>query len=118
MVVEGVGGIMSPIAGSSLSLDLLKALACPCVLVGGAYLGAVSHTLTALEVLRFNGCGPLALIVSEDVGPDAPSFDSTIAMICEHAGSTPVLPMARRDNDAWAESVTHLLHLLRKRSLR
>ena len=51
-IVEGVGGLMSPIAEDVTGLELMVALGLPVVLVGGSYLGAISHTLTALEVRR------------------------------------------------------------------
>lgn len=64
-VVEGIGGLMSPIADAATSLDLIEALSCQAILVGGD-LGAVSHTLTALEVLRARALAPAAVLISED----------------------------------------------------
>jgi dethiobiotin synthetase len=49
LVVEGVGGLMSPIAEGATGLQLMSALHYPVVLVGGSYLGSISHTLTALR---------------------------------------------------------------------
>lgn len=100
-LVEGVGGLMSPIADHATCLDLLLALDAPVVLVGGAYLGAMSHTLTALEVLKVRGRTPVAVVVSEDAGPDAPDFARTVALVAEHAGAVPVVAAGRRD-EAWA----------------
>jgi len=48
-VIEGVGGLMSPIAEDGLNLDLITELDAHPVLVCGAYLGTISHTLTALR---------------------------------------------------------------------
>jgi dethiobiotin synthetase len=64
-VVEAAGGVMSPIAEGALSIDLARDLGLPVVLVAGAYLGAVSHTLTALAVLENDGIGVAAVIVNE-----------------------------------------------------
>ena len=52
VLIEGVGGVMSPIASDGLNIDLIAALACPTIVVGGSYLGAINHTLTALAALR------------------------------------------------------------------
>lgn len=101
-VVEGVGGLMSPIARAATSLDLLEALAPWSVLVGGAYLGAVSHTLTALEVLKARGLAPAAVLVSESGDPDAPDFMGTVALVAEHAGDTAVIPVSRGPGYGWA----------------
>lgn len=102
LVAEGVGGLMSPIADGATSLDLLEALACRSVLVSGSYLGAVSHALTALEVMRFRGLAPAALVVSESGDPDAPDFMGTVALLTEHAGETPVIPASRAGGYGWA----------------
>jgi dethiobiotin synthetase len=102
MVVEGVGGLMSPIADGATSLDLLEALDASSVLVGGAYLGAVSHTLTALEVMRARGRAPAALLISQDAASDAPDFAGTVSLAAAHAGPVPVIPIPRRGDPAWA----------------
>jgi dethiobiotin synthetase len=102
LVVEGVGGLMSPLADGATSLDLFEALACWSVLVGGGYLGAVSHTLTALEVMRARGAPPSAVIVSQSGDPGAPDFMGTVALVSEHAGDTPVIPASRGEGYGWA----------------
>jgi dethiobiotin synthetase len=65
LLIEGAGGIMSPIADRATNLDLLCELRIPAVLVAGSYLGAISHTLTALETLWSRGCAIAAVAVSE-----------------------------------------------------
>lgn len=102
-IVEGAGGLMSPLADGATGLDLMLALDLPVVLVGGSYLGAISHTLTALEVLRTRRQAVAAIVVSQDAQPDAPDFADTLALIAAHAGGTPVLGARRDRSVAWAE---------------
>jgi dethiobiotin synthetase len=102
VIVEGVGGLMSPIASGATSLDLLIALACPSVLVSGGYLGAVSHALTALEVMQSRGASPAAILVSEDAAPTAPDFQRHVAMLGAYAGRVPVFPVSRSPGYGWA----------------
>jgi dethiobiotin synthetase len=64
-LVEGAGGVMSPIADGVLCLDLARDLGLPVVLVAGAYLGAVSHTLTALAALAGAGLDVAGVVVNE-----------------------------------------------------
>jgi dethiobiotin synthetase len=109
MVVEGVGGLMSPIADGATSLDLLQALAPQSVLVGGGYLGAISHTLTALEVMRARGVAPAAVVLSETADPQAPDFRDTVRMLSGHAGETPVLTAPRDEGQGWARPVLRRL---------
>ena len=48
-VIEGTGGLMSPIAEDGLNLDLINELDAHPVLVAGNYPGTISHVLTALR---------------------------------------------------------------------
>lgn len=100
VVVEGVGGLMSPIADDGLGLDLMTALGSPSFLVTGSYLGAISHALTALEVLRLRRLPVAAVVVSESEGSGHPDFIETVATIARFAAGTPVLAMARGSEDA------------------
>ena len=104
LLVEGAGGVMSPMAEDATGLDLQLALGLPTVLVGGAYLGGVSHTLTALEVLRSRGLAVLGIVVSQSPDPDAPAFPQTVAAIAAFAGDVPALA-APRDDETWASAL-------------
>jgi dethiobiotin synthetase len=104
-LLEGAGGLMSPIAEDGTALDLPAGLGLPSILVGGGYLGAVSHTLTALEVLRGRRLPVLAIVVSQDAAPDAPDFTETVDMVRRFAAGTPVLAAARGRDAGWAEAL-------------
>src|SRR6516165_8964581 len=65
LLVEGAGGVMTPIDPDRTFLDLILALEYPVILVTGTYLGALSHTLTALHALRDAGTTIQAIVVSE-----------------------------------------------------
>ncbi|WP_336485839.1 dethiobiotin synthase [Methylobacterium nigriterrae] len=101
VLIEGVGGLMSPIAEAATGLDWLRALGLPALLVSGSYLGAISHALTAIETLRRHAV-PLALVaVSESAG--APTPPETVAgAIARHAG-VPVACLRR--GRGWPEGV-------------
>jgi dethiobiotin synthetase len=104
-LLEGAGGLMSPIAEDGTALDLPQTLGLPSILVGGAYLGAVSHTLTALEVMRARGLPVLAVVVSEDADPEAPDFAETVELVRAFAGEVPVVSANRRQEGPWAEAL-------------
>ena len=72
LVVEGVGGLMSPVTADATGLDWLKALGCPALLVAGSYMGAISHALTACETLAAHAVELAAVIVSESLGAPVP----------------------------------------------
>lgn len=103
MLVEGAGGVMSPLAEDGLNLDLMAALGLPVLLVGGSYLGAMSHNLTALEVVRARGLSVEALVVSQDADPGAPDFAETLDDLRRFSSGTPVVGAARDAQDWTAE---------------
>jgi dethiobiotin synthetase len=65
LLIEGVGGLMSPISGCFTGLEWILELKCPVILVTGSYLGTLSHTLTALKILALHQVDVFALIVNE-----------------------------------------------------
>jgi len=79
-LVEGAGGLMSPVTDEKLHSDLIMDLGLPVILVSAGYLGAVSHTLTALDVLQSKGASVAALIVSQP-SADAEDPDHLIGEI-------------------------------------
>lgn len=80
LVIEGVGGIMAPLEDRRTVLDWMVALQVPVMLVAGSYLGTLSHTLSAVDVLERHGLHISALIVSETAGSPV-SFTETVDSI-------------------------------------
>ncbi len=80
VVIEGVGGAMSPISEDATGLDWLQALGCPALLVTGSYLGAVSHTLTTHAAITARGVDVLGVIVNETPGATVGLSDTVSAL--------------------------------------
>ncbi len=51
VVVEGVGGLLSPINDRHTNLDFIRWLRLPVILVSRNYLGSINHTLLTADVL-------------------------------------------------------------------
>lgn len=79
-VIEGAGGVMSPIASDGLNLDLIRELDAHPVVVAGSYLGTISHTLTALRALD----GRCTVILNDHPRSDTP-ITETARTICRFA---------------------------------
>jgi dethiobiotin synthetase len=90
VVVEGVGGVMSPLAADALNIDLIAALQCPAILVGGTYLGAINHALTALAALRARDIPLQALVLSETAGSTV-DFGATLDTLSRFAPGTRIV---------------------------
>jgi dethiobiotin synthetase len=96
-LIEGVGGVMVPLDGCRTVLDWIVATGAPVVLVVGDYLGTISHTLTALEVLRGKSLTIAAIVVSEGDGAEVP-FGETVAEIARWTAPVPLIGLRRHDD--------------------
>jgi dethiobiotin synthetase len=95
VLLEGVGGILSPIAESMPSLRLAADLGVPALLVCGTYLGALSHCLTAIETAKAWGVPIEAVIANETPGAPLP-----LAVFCAHMAEftqARIFPLGRED---------------------
>lgn len=106
-VLEGVGGLMSPLTERETGLDLMTALAIPAVLVTGTYLGAISHALTALAAARAAGVRIIAIVASESPTNDAP-FAPTLEALEAFSG-LPVIAARRDAGDNFADELLRRL---------
>lgn len=97
-LVEGTGGVMSPMTDEATNLELMAALGLPILLVAGSYLGTASHLLTALEVVRARNLVVAAIVVSESL--DAPDLDQTVEMLRVFERQTPIVVAPRAAWDA------------------
>ena len=80
LLIEGVGGVMVPLGGRRTVLDWMTELGLPVLLVAGSYLGAISHTLTALDVLARRGLAVRAIIISETAASPVPLAETRAAI--------------------------------------
>jgi dethiobiotin synthetase len=94
LLIEGVGGVMVPLDERHTVLDWIAALRIPAIIVGGSYLGAISHVLTALDALRSRSLTIAALVVNE-TPPSSVALDETAATTARFAGAVPVITLPR-----------------------
>jgi dethiobiotin synthetase len=94
-LIEGIGGVMTPIGERLTVLDWIAALRCPALLVTGGYLGTLSHTLTAAGMLAARKVDVAAIIVN--ASPELPvPVEETAATLRRFVPGVPVVPMARQ----------------------
>lgn len=112
LFIEGVGGVMVPLDASHSVLDWMATLNLPLIVVAGGYLGTISHSLTALDVLHAHGLNIAALVVNEG-DADPVSADETMASMRPFAHDVPMVRMPRSANwEQQRESFTNLARLL------
>lgn len=94
VLIEGAGGVMSPIAEGVKVIDLIEELEIPALLVGGSHIGAASHALTALAVLDFHNI-PVAGVVISESAQAVVSLGDTLSLIRPYSGDHTVLTIPR-----------------------
>jgi dethiobiotin synthetase len=94
LFIEGVGGIMVPLEGARTVLDWMAALKIPLLLAVGGYLGTISHSLTALDVVRQRGLSVAAVVVSESERNPV-ELKETVASIARFSAGAPVIGLPR-----------------------
>ncbi len=88
ILIEGVGGVMVPLNNTHTTLDWIKELGHPTILVVGSYLGSLSHTLTAARALIQEKVPIHAVLVSE-------SLHSTVGLGATVTSLRQFIPEAR-----------------------
>jgi len=110
ILIEGVGGIMVPLTDRHTVLDWIEESEVPVILVVGSYLGSISHTLTALTVLKQRGIPIHAIVVNESEGASV-TLQQTMEQLLPFT-SLPLAPVARRDAGYDVNDVKELRALL------
>lgn len=78
VLVEGAGGVMSPLTDAMTNIDLMSELGLPVLMMTANYLGSVSHTLTALECLNRRSLKVAGVVVTQpwpNAGDPSPFVD-------------------------------------------
>jgi dethiobiotin synthetase len=106
LLIEGIGGIMVPLDDRHTVLDLISLLRVPVLLVTGSYVGTLSHTFTALEVLARRNIDIAAIVVNETPA-SASSLEETAKTLEQFVApldivALPRLPADARDHPAFA----------------
>ena len=103
LFIEGVGGVMVPLDGRHTVLDWMVALGLPIIVVTGSYLGTISHTLTALEVVARARLKVAALVLN-DSGDGAVPLDETATTLRRFTG-VPTMTLPRVKASVAAQDV-------------
>jgi len=105
LLIEGVGGVMAPIAEGKTVLDWMADLGIPVLLAAGSYLGAQSHALTALAAMRERRIFPIALVVCESTELGGVDPVETAASLKRFAGGMKILVLPRQKRETESHAV-------------
>jgi dethiobiotin synthetase len=107
LLIEGVGGVAVPLDDRRRVTDWITGLNVPALLVAGAYLGTISHSITAAESLLTRGIKIEAIILNEHPAGPVPAAEirdvlarhldgQHIAIIPDNAEPADFTPLALR----------------------
>lgn len=67
VLIEGVGGLLSPLSENWTNLDFAKQIGCPILIVGRLGLGTINHTLMTVQIAQSAGIPIMGIVLSETV---------------------------------------------------
>lgn len=103
VLIEGAGGVMTPVNEAETMLDLALAFGAPAIFVCGSYLGAISHALSGLTALKAAGVATPLMLVNETPGSSV-ALSATVSTLAAHAKGCRVLAIPRGGVAPWAEA--------------
>jgi len=103
-VVEGIGGVLAPLARGVLVADLMVALALPVVVAAPSRLGAISQALLSLEACRSRGLEVLGVVINGYRADGGEPAEETNPRVIAAYGRTRVLAIIPYDGGTCVEN--------------
>ncbi|WP_346353419.1 dethiobiotin synthase [Azotosporobacter soli] len=98
LLVEGVGGMISPLCDDYILADLAQELALPLIIVARANLGTINHTILTVEYARRRGF-EIAGIILNQWPAEAGVLEESNASYIERLSGLPILGRFPRFED-------------------
>ena len=97
-LVEGAGGLMSPLTATADTRDLILALGAEVLLVTANRLGTLNHTRLTFEALESHGVAVRAVVLSACHDPDASAASNGTEL--RRWSPVPIIELPRGDEEA------------------
>ena len=97
LLVEGAGGLLTPLGSGFTMADLITELHAEAIVVAANRLGVLNHTLLTVEALRNRGVNDIRVALVELPGADV-SRKSNLADLMELLGTTQVVAIPYLEN--------------------
>ncbi len=117
VLVEGAGGLMVPITENMLTLDVIKLLNLPLIIVARLSLGTINHTLLSVKQAQSSGIKVAGIILNQLL-PDTSKAEETNPQVIKRfsevrlLGQMPfIAPDKRNDSDYLANLATQHINL-------
>ena len=100
MIIEGIGGIMTPMDRKFTFLDVAAWLRIPAIVVARPGLGTINHTLLTVGVLRAAGVEVAGVVINRYPADTPGVAEETNPRVIEQWGRTNVLCLVPEVNEA------------------
>ena len=97
VIVEGIGGLLVPLAKGFSVADLAAQMGLPLLIVAKPGLGTINHTLLTVEVARSRGLRLAGIVINSYVADTASLAEETNPAAIERASGLKVLAIVPRD---------------------
>lgn len=94
LLIEGPGGVMTPLDKSHTVLDWMATLGFEVILISGSYLGTLSHTLTAYHAIAAKKLKIHCVIINESGASPAP-LKRTVLTLKRFLPNDTIYPVTR-----------------------
>ena len=91
MIVEGVGGLMTPMDSKHTFLDVARWLGLPVIVAARPGLGTINHTLLTVRAIREAGISLAGVVINRYPPDNTPRAEDTNPRAIERWGKVPVL---------------------------
>jgi len=120
-VVEGAGGLLSPIAGDGVNADLAAALNYVVVVVAADRLGCINHVLLTLEALAARNLDIVAVVLNRPDAAPAPGAALDNARELAAHTQTAIIKTGRdpdggRDDGDGGDGIRRLAEMVRRKA--
>ena len=90
-IVEGAGGIMTPLYKKYLFLDFISALNLPIIIISRPGLGTINHTLLTISAAKGRGVNILGVVINYAAKTKTGIAEKTNPEIIKRLGGVPVI---------------------------
>jgi dethiobiotin synthetase len=95
LVIEGSGGLMVPLDGSTLYIDVFARWRVPVVLCARTALGTINHSLLSIEALRHRGIELLGIAFIGESNPESEHAICEIGAVKRLGRLPPISPLTQ-----------------------
>ena len=107
-VIEGAGGLLSPLASDGFNIDLIKKIKAPTILVAKDEIGVINNVMLSLNILKQYKIKVLAVILNriDKVQPGMNNYEEIEALV-----KTPLVQILNKSRNNQKE-FTKLIRLI------